>query len=250
MPVAGSLRREEWRRGTQECVRYAGVRTMLLGITLAMTLAAGTLPIGNSSASGDLVTFNAPDITIGACSTSCFFTGNGSIEGLVHLNWQLTTTLSDGNSIQTVGSGPSVFGINQEEATIAFNLSDDLVVGESLVPGSDQIAGNILLMSATETSTGGDLTNLTGTFTFTTVNVTNSILLAAIQNLYGPLPQVGSQALVTFSVNCGNSTPCLSGDPQGEITNAALTSTAPEPGTLALLGGGLAILGRRRWRKE
>lgn len=189
------------------------LRIIFLAIALSMTLVAGTFLIGNSTSSGDFITFSAPDITIGVCPTCCFFMGR-FCSGPVAIDWSLT--ISD-----------------QEGATMPFNLSDELLFGESLVPGSDQIAGNILLTSATETSTGGDLTNLAGTFTFTTVNVAKPVLLTAFQNFCGPLPQVGSQAIDTLSVNCASSTPCITADPLGEITNAALTSTAPEPGTLA-----------------
>jgi hypothetical protein len=206
-------------------------------------MSGGAIGIG---ASASPLTFNPPDITLGSCvSNVCTISGAGSLQG-APLQWTIVTTLSGGNSITESGPG-LVYPINQEGATIVFNLNDG--------PGPDSLAGSVVLSTATD-SLFPDLTDIKGTITYSSVNLLTPALSAYLLANYGALPTVGSTAALDLTVTCGSTTECIpfAGDPTGTVLSATIAggaaSAAPEPGSIALCGAGVAgLLYRLRRRK-
>jgi len=208
----------------------------ILAVTALSGLAtAGSIDIGTSSTQ---VGFNAGVISLGDCSNevSCIISGSGTLVS-TNLTWTLTTPIS----VDVDDSGSfSPFTITEDGLT-AFSLTDDKKT-------PDTLAGNIVFSAATQ-SEGG--TDLQGVITFTSVNLVNHGVIDFIHNNFGSLPSVGSMANFDLTVSCD--TNCIQLlDPNGLVTSAVFSpgavGAAPEPGTLALLGGGLAALLYRRRR--
>jgi hypothetical protein len=212
-------------------LKWAG----LLGAAiLPGILSAGTIGLGNSAS---VLAFNPPDLTAGTCvSNVCTITGGGSLSG-APVQWSVVTTLSGGTPLQWSGTGPT-FPLNQEGASIIFNFSDS--------PGADTLAGTVSLISETG-ATGPDATDIDATITFTSVNLVSTPLKTYLLANYGPLPTVGSTALLDLKVSCnsGSQVECVQlTDPNSTSVSASITSqsTAPEPGSMVLLGFGLAAI--------
>ena len=215
----------------------------LLGAAIVpCIMSGGAIGIGSSSST---ITFNPPDITFGSCmSNVCSITGAGSLQG-APLQWSIVTTLSGGNSITESGFGLA-YPINQQGATIAFNLNDG--------PGPDSLAGSVVLSTATD-SLFPDLTDITGTITYSSVTLLTPALKTYLLANYGALPTAGGTAALDLTITCGSTTECIpfAGDPTGTILSATIApgtaGTAPEPGSIALCGAGIvALLYRLRRR--
>ena len=202
-------------------------------------LSAGPLSLGTSTST---LTFNPPDLSAGTCvSNVCTIIGGGTLQGAPN-QYSIVTTLSAGNPIQWTGSGPT-YGLNQEGASILFNFSD--------TPGTDTLAGTVSLNSMV-TSTGPDTTDIFATITFTSVNLTNTLLEAYLLTHYGPLPTVGGIAQLDLTVSCNTTSPaaqvpCIPPvimDPSSTSVSASITAeaTTPEQGSMVLLGCGLAAI--------
>lgn len=212
----------------------------ILGAALlsGLTANAGSISIGTSPS---VLTFTSPNISLGACTAgTCTISGAGTLSG-APLQWSILTTLSGNNSITDSGAGPT-FSISENGANIVFSLID--------TPLADVLIGTLVLSSALNSSSP-DLTDLTGTITFTTTNLTNPALKAYLLTNLGAIPTVGSTAILDLTISCGSTTACIqANDPTGSVVSATIlpnnslpnNSSTPEPGTEALLGGGLAVL--------
>jgi hypothetical protein len=221
----------------------------LLGVAiLPGIVSAGAIVIGSSTSQ---ITFNGTAITLGTCAGTCTVSGTGSVKvaptTTVPLQWSIVTTLNGGVSVQETGVGPT-FAINQEGATALFSLTD----------GVDSLAGSLAFTSATDSgSPSKDVTDIDGTVTFTSVNLTNAALQAYFLANYGPLPKVGGTSVLDLTVSCGNTTVCIAQvDPTGTVTGASISpastttsSAVPEPGTLVLCGGAFVALFYRLRRR-
>ena len=206
-------------------------------LVLPAVMSAGTIVIGGSD---NVIGFTAPVINLPSLISS----GLGSNIKGVPITWAFTTTLG-ADPILTNSSSP--FVINQDGATIAFHLTDTF---------SDVINANVVLALATNTSGTvglytGDFTDILGTLSYTAGTTITSPLLAPylLANL-GIVPAAGLTSTLDLFVSCGTTTVCVqSSDPTGTILTATVSSGVPEPGTVALLGCGLAaLLGfKRRW---
>jgi hypothetical protein len=203
-------------------------------------LSAGPIQLGTSTST---LSFNAPDLAAGTCvSNVCTISGGGMLQGVPN-QYSIVTTLSGGNPIQWTGSGPS-YGLNQEGASILFNFSD--------TPGTDTLAGTVLLNSMVTSTSPSDATNIFATITFTSVHLVTPALEAYLITNYGPLPTVGSIAQLDLTVSCNITSPAaqqpcvipISMDPNSTSVSTSITaqSTAPEPGSMVLLGCGLAAI--------
>jgi hypothetical protein len=212
-------------------------------LVLPAVMSAGTIVIGGST---DVITFAAPDITLPSPISS----GPGSNIKGVPITWTFTTTLLGGSPILTTSVSP--FVINQDGATIAFHLTDT---------SSDVINANVVLALATNTSGTvplgnnafytGDFTDILGTLSYTAgTTITSPVLATYLLANLGIVPAAGLTSQLDLFVSCGTTTVCVqSSDPTGTILTATVSSGVPEPGTMALLGCGLAaLLGfKRRW---
>ena len=207
-------------------------------LVLPAVMSAGTIVIGGST---DVITFAAPDITLPSPISS----GPGSNIKGVPITWTFTTTLLGGSPIFTTSLSP--FVINQDGATIAFHLTDS---------SSDVINANVVLALATNTSGTvglytGDFTDILGTLSYTAgTTITSPVLATYLLANLGIVPAAGLTSKLDLFVSCGTTTVCVqSSDPTGTILTATVSSGVPEPGTMALLGCGLAaLLGfKRRW---
>ncbi len=216
----------------------------LLGTALIpCIMSGGAIGIGSSASS---ITFNPPNITLGSCvSNVCTITGAGSLQG-APVQWSIVTTLSGSNSITESGTGLA-YPINQQGATIAFNLNDG--------PGPDSLAGSVVLSTATD-SLFPDLTDITGTITYNSVTLVTPALKTYLLANYGALPTASGTAALDLTISCGTTTECIpfAGDPTGTVLSATIApgaaSTTPEPGSIALCGAGIvALLYRLRRRK-
>lgn len=215
----------------------------LFGTALIPCIVSGSaIGIGSSASS---ITFNPPSITLGSCVANvCSITGAGSLQG-APVQWSIVTTLNGGNSITESGAGLA-YPINQQGATIAFNLSDG--------PGPDSLAGSVVLSTATD-SLFPDLTDITGTITYNSVNLVTPTLKTYLLANYGALPTAGGTGALDLTISCGSTTECIpfAGDPTGTVLSATIApgsaSTTPEPGSIALCGVGIgALLYRLRRR--
>ncbi len=208
----------------------------LFGTALIPGIMSGSaIGIGSSSST---ITFNPPNIALGSCvSNVCSITGAGSLQG-APVQWSIVTTLSGSNSITESGTGLA-YPINQQGATIVFSLNDG--------PGPDSLAGSVVLSTATD-SLFPDLTDITGTITYNSVTLLTPSLKTYFQANYGALPTIGSTAALDLTITCGSTTECIpfAGDPTGTVLSATIapgvTSSAPEPGSIALCGAGMAAL--------
>ncbi len=216
----------------------------LLGTALIPCIVSGgAIGIGSSAST---ITFNPPNITLGSCvSNVCSITGAGSLQG-APVQWSFVTTLSGGNSITETGSSITD-PINQQGATIAFNLNDG--------PGPDSLAGSVVLSTATDTF-NPDLTDIKGTITYSSVTLLTPALKTYLLANYGALPTVGGTAALDLIVSCGAATECIpfAGDPAGTVLSATIApgaaSTTPEPGSIALCGAGIGALLYRLQRRK
>lgn len=211
-------------------------------LMLPAVMSAGSIAIGSSA---DVLTFTPPDITLPGTISS----GPGSNISGVPVTWNFTTTLNGTNPIFTTGV-TSPFAIDQNGATITFHLTD----------GLDVINANVALVSATNTSGTvggytGDFTDISGVLTYTagTTIPTPGFQALLLANL-GIVPSSGLTSQLDLFVSCGTTTVCVQTlDPTGTILAAAVSSSTasavPEPGTMSLLGFGLAAaVGiKRRW---
>jgi hypothetical protein len=208
----------------------------LFGTALIPCIMSGSaIGIGSSAST---ITFNPPNITLGSCvSNVCSITGAGSLQG-APVQWSIVTTLSGSNSVTESGTGLA-YAINQQGATIAFSLNDG--------PGPDSLAGSVVLSTATD-SLFPDLTDITGTITYNSVTLLTPSLKTYLQANYGALPTIGSTAALDLTITCGSTTECIpfAGDPAGTVLSATIapgvTGSAPEPGSIALCGAGMAAL--------
>ena len=211
-------------------------------LVLPAVMSAGNIVIGGST---DVITFAAPDITLPSPISS----GPGSNIKGVPITWTFTTTLLGGSPILTTSLSP--FVINQDGATIAFHLTD---------ASSDVINANVVLALATNTSGTvplgnnafytGDFTDILGTLSYTAGTTITPLLEPYLLAHLGIVPAAGLSSQLDLFVSCGTTTVCVqSSDPTGTILTATVSSGVPEPGTMALLGCGLAaLLGfKRRW---
>jgi hypothetical protein len=216
----------------------------LLGAAILPSIVSGgAIGIGSSAST---ITFSPPDITLGSCvGNVCTITGAGSLQGAA-VQWSIVTTLSGGNSITETGSSITD-PLNQQGATIAFNLNDG--------PGPDSLAGSVVLSTATDTF-NPDLTDIKGTISYSSVTLLTPALNAYLLANYGALPTVGGTAALDLIVSCGAATECIpfAGDPAGTVLSATIapgvSAAAPEPGSIALCGAGMAALLYRLRRRQ
>lgn len=216
----------------------------LLGAAMVPCLVSGgAIGIGSSAST---VTFSPPDIALGSCvSNVCSITGAGSLQG-APLQWSIVTTLSGSNSITESGPGLA-YPINQQGATITFILNDG--------PGPDSLSGSVVLSTATD-SLFPDLTDITGTITYNSVTLLTPALKTYLLANYGALPTAGGTAALDLTITCGSTTECIpfAGDPTGTVLSATIApgvgGTAPEPGSIALCGAGVAALLYRLRRRK
>ncbi len=230
---------------------------LLAGIVPAMLCAGSlTLPIGTSSA--QIVFTPGPNtISLGnpvGCNNGCTISGNGTV-GSTAFTWNLDTELI-GNALPTY-SGLNPFAINQHSAVVSFSLTDTSL---------DNIDGNLTLNTLTNSAvslqggtngvTAGDTTDLNATITFTQMSLVSSDLINAINNVFGSAPGIGTTAKFDLVMSCGPTTPCVvvgnAQDPGtvGNLVGTISPSGAPEPGSIALLGSGLAALMIRYRRRK
>jgi len=227
---------------------------LLAGIAPALICAGPlTLAIGISNGTDEITFTPGPNtISLGSpagCANGCSIGGGGTF-GSTSFTWNLDTELISSTLPTYSGTGP--FTINQQGAVISFNLQDT---------STDFIGGNIALNTLTNSIVGvqsvrsgvtsaGDTTDLNGTITFTDVTLVSTDLINAVDAVFGSIPAVSSTANFNLVMTCGVSTPCVtvnSQDPttQGNIAGSispGKASVTPEPGTVALLGSGLAAL--------
>jgi hypothetical protein len=206
-------------------------------LLLPVAMHAGILQFGN--ASGTTLTFT-PGIP-GTITWSGEISGTGSLSG-IPLNWTILETPSD--SLTWTGSG-SPFALSQGGNAVTVSVNDGLTLGDSL-------AASVVFSDAINTSSPSLLTDLQGTATFTSVNIVTGTLVTYLDLNFGGVPTVGMPGTLDLVAGCGTTAPavCLTPtDPTGSIVSADLTfstATTPEPGTMLLIGCGIAGLVLKR----
>ncbi len=212
----------------------------LLGILLAvapMNLFGGSFVLAGVDAGAEGQITATPSsatgggVTFGSCIGTCLLAGTATDGGL-SIPWSLT-------------SGPFTYTLPNETlsgATSSFLATD--AVG-------DKLLGTITLTSFTQDGSGDAV--YSGTDTYTVTLGTGPITTAFENALTSQgFSVAGGTAGVTIGEgSCG--TLCLTvSDPTGSATEIVVTTTsvtAPEPGTIGLLGCGLAALVLVRLRR-
>ena len=198
---------------------------------------AGILYFGNASSTTLTFTPGTP----GTITWSGAISGTGSLSG-IPLNWTISETPSD--LLTWTGSG-SPFALSQGGNAVTVSVNDGLTLGDSL-------AASVVFSDAINTSSPSLLTDLQGTATFTSVNIVTGTLVTYLDLNFGGVPTVGMPGTLDLVAGCGTTAPavCLTPtDPTGSIVSADLTfstATTPEPGTMLLIGCGIAGLVLKR----
>jgi hypothetical protein len=222
-----------------------GLRVLWATVVLPAGLWAGSIGLpGNDT----LFTFASNNFGVTECGSPCSV--DGSISPLpLNPDYTLTWTFQFTNPISysTAPSGQSGnFMLGTLATPASFTLSDD--DGASIV-------GNVVAPPAPAwTSSAGS-----GTVLRFEIEVSSSTvpggdpLNTLLDSALGGVPGTGSLLAVQLDLTCANDSTmvqCMGeSDPTGSITSAMLTNadtaTTPEPGTLALLAGGIAAIAVR-----
>jgi hypothetical protein len=143
--------------------------------------------------------------------------------------------------------------------------SGDFLLGTVASPGSFTLAdddggsvvGDLIASPAPSwTSSAGDGTTLSFDIELSSSAIPGGDPLTnLLGSALGAMPQTGELWAVQLNASCANDSAfvqCMGAvpDPSGSITSAAITGSAqpqaPEPGTMALLAGGIAAIAIRR----
>jgi hypothetical protein len=188
------------------------------------TGAEGQITATPSSATGGSVAF-------GSCIGNCLVAGTATF-GALSVPWSLT-------------SGPFTYNLTSDTlsgTTSSFFATD--AVG-------DKLLGTVTLTSFTQDGSGDAVYSGTDTYTFTLGTGPITTLFENTLTGQGFLLSGGTASVAIDEAACG--TLCLTAsDPTGSATEIVVTPTsvtAPEPGTIGLLGCGLAALVLVRLRR-
>jgi hypothetical protein len=209
------------------------MKLQLLGaLLLPVAMQAGTLTFGSLSTTQ--LDFDDGDITwTGSIS------GTGSVDG-IPLSW----SISDSSDLMNWTGDSSPFGLSQRGNAITLSVNDGAL--------GDTLSASLTFTQATTTS-DPDVTDLQGTFSFSAVNIKTALLVAYVDTNFGGVPMAGDTGTFDILYSCGSDVQCVSPivDPLGNFQSADLifetpVSTTPEPGTVLLIGCGIAGLVLKR----
>ena len=188
----------------------SGIAALMATSALAATISYTTTGSGLSCGSAATCVQNTTtSVTLGGTLTLTYISGSGSNV--------ITPSIINLGNITTTGSGSMLL-------TNGLSLTINVI---STPPGSSGTLPNGLIAGAISTSSS------TSVLTFSPNNTTTA---------YGTLPGVNIGGVATYQVlqtTLGLQAPTV-GNPVGETTiQGAVTSTAPEPGSILLLSTGL-----------
>jgi hypothetical protein len=223
-----------------------GLRVLWATAVLPAGLWAGSIGLpGNDT----LFTFGSNEFGVAECGSPCSVDGSTSPLPL-NPDYTLTWTFQFTNPISyiTAPSGQSGnFVLGTLATPASFTLSDD--DGASIV-------GNVVAPPAPAWSSSAG----SGTVLRFEIEVSSSTvpggdpLSTLLDSSLGGIPGTGALLAVQLDMTCTNDSTmvqCMGeGDPAGSITGGLLINSdvaaTPEPGTLALLAGGIAAISVRR----
>jgi hypothetical protein len=223
---------------------------MRIQVLCAIALIPAGLWAGSIGLPGNdtLFTFGSNQFGVTDCGSPCSIDGSTSPLPL-DPDYMVTWTFQFSNPISYstgLGGQSGNFVLGTLSTPASFTLWDN--DGASIV-------GNVMAPPApTWTSSVGDGTVLRFAIDISSSTVPGGDPLGTLlDNSLGAIPQTGNLLAVQLDITCTNDSDfvqCMGQtDPQGSVTAGVLTNaitSAPEPGAMALLAGGIAAMLVRR----
>lgn len=208
-------------------------------LALPASLFAGSVSLTDGT---DPVAISGSVISIGSsCATTCTISGLANVSGLL-VNWLFTSPAQ----ITANGSAPNY--------TLS-NGTGTFLINDLPSSGGDSVSGTVSLLSAFEFGPSNSSLDVSGTMTATSLTAPGGLTTTAFLALLGqvgitsPVPPTKTENMVIHITGCAfgaTLTACLPANTSatsiqsvGEtatVSSVGVSSTVPEPTTMALFG--------------